>query len=368
MNSYPFFTLADIPTLPGGGDTRATLALVWFLLLGVLLAGYAILDGFDLGVGILHPFVPRDETERVPRDETERRLAINSIGPLWDGNEVWLVTFGRAMFAMFPYAYASIFSGFYTAFMLLLFALIFRAVSMEFRGKMTTNFGRRAWDWGFFGGSFLATLLFGVAVGNAVRGVPLDARGTFTGGLLDQLNPYALACGAFTVVLFALHGGLRLLLKTVGDLHRRLRGTALVLWCAFVGLFVLVSGWTLLRYPQAADDVRDHPWLGVVPVLNALAVANVGRCIRRDKPLAAFASSAASILAFVFLLMAALFPNIVNATDPANSLTLVDAAISAKTLTIGLIIVAIGMPCVATYNAIIYWTFRGKTTLEPHGY
>jgi cytochrome d ubiquinol oxidase subunit II len=156
----------------------ATLCVIWFVLEGILLTGYAILDGFDLGVGILHPFVPRDDTER--------RIAINSIGPLWDGNEVWLVTFGGALFAAFPEAYATVFSGFYSAFMLLLFALIFRAVSMEFRSKVDHPRWRRVWDWGFFAGSTLATLLFGIAVGNAMLGIPLDESGNFTGSLLHQ--------------------------------------------------------------------------------------------------------------------------------------------------------------------------------------
>ena len=336
------------------------LALTWFFLLGILLAGYAMLDGFDLGVGILHPFVPKDDTER--------RLCINSIGPLWDGNEVWLVTFGGAMFAMFPVAYATIFSAFYTAFMLLLFALIFRAVSMEFRGKMQTHFGKRAWDWGFFAGSFLATLLFGVAVGNLVRGIPLNESGDFAGNLLDQLAPYNLATGLLAVCLFALHGAIFLHLKTEGELHKRLHTAMWRLWIVFVVLFVVVSAWTLVTIPHAIDDFKQHPWLAIVPVLNVLAVANVGRCVYRGKPVAAFASSCASILAFVFLLMAALFPNLVNATDPARSLTLYDAASSEKTLTIGLIIVLLGMPCVLTYTAIIYWTFRGKTKLEAHSY
>ena len=340
--------------------TFELLALIWFFLLGVLLAGYAMLDGFDLGVGILHPFVPKDETER--------RLAINSIGPLWDGNEVWLVTFGGAMFAMFPVAYATIFSAFYTAFMLLLFALIFRAVSMEFRGKMHTGLGRRAWDLGFFAGSFLATLLFGVAVGNVIRGIPLDEQGTFSGNLLSQLHPYCLLTGLLAVCLFAMHGAIFLHLKLEGPLHDRLGRVTWVLWIAFVTLFVIVTAWTLVAFPHATDDFRQHPWLLIVPILNVLAIANVGRCIYRRKPAAAFASNCASILAFVFLLMAALFPNMVTATDPARSLTLYDAASSSKTLAIGLIIVAIGMPCVLTYTAIIYWTFRGKTKLEAHSY
>src|SRR3954447_13632871 len=158
----------------------------WFLLLGALLSGYAILDGFDLGVGILHLLAPTDH---------DRRLFLNAIGPIWDGNEVWLVVFGGALFAAFPNAYASIFSGFYLAFMLLLFALIFRAVSIEFRSKVHSPAWRRAWDFGFFASSLLASLLFGVAVGDSLLGIPVDARGVFTGRFLDLLHPYALMAG-----------------------------------------------------------------------------------------------------------------------------------------------------------------------------
>src|SRR5262245_39529144 len=172
------------------------LHVVWFILLGVLLAGYAVLDGFDLGVGILHLLARTDE---------DRRLFINAIGPIWDGNEVWLVTFGGAMFAAFPNAYATVFSGFYVAFMALLFALIFRAVSIEFRSKMKSPAWRRAWDAGFFGSSVLASLLFGVAVGDSMIGIPLDPRGVFTGAVADLLNPYALFTGFTVIAMFAMH-------------------------------------------------------------------------------------------------------------------------------------------------------------------
>ena len=182
-----------------------TLTLIWFAILGVLLTGYAILDGFDFGVGILHPFAAR--TDR------ERRLVMNSIGPLWDGNEVWLVTFGGALFAMFPEAYASIFSGFYTAFMVLLFALIFRAVSLEFRSKMKSSWARSAWDWAFCAASLTAPLMFGVAAGNAIQGLPLSERGDVTAGVLDQLTPYPLLVGAMIVSTFAMHGAIFLYLK-----------------------------------------------------------------------------------------------------------------------------------------------------------
>src|SRR5512138_2175246 len=188
------------------------LNLFWFILLGILLAGYAILDGFDLGVGILHLFVRKDE---------ERRIFMNSIGPIWDGNEVWLVTFGGAMFAAFPDVYATVFSGFYTAFMLLLFALIFRAVSMEFRSKRPSAWWRQFWDVSFAAGSILATFLFGVAVGNAMQGMPIGPDKEFQGTTMDLLRPYPLLVGLLAVATFAMHGANFLHLKTEGELQKR---------------------------------------------------------------------------------------------------------------------------------------------------
>ncbi|MDX9976060.1 MAG: cytochrome d ubiquinol oxidase subunit II, partial [FCB group bacterium] len=177
----------------------------WFVLLGALLTGYAILDGFDLGVGILHP---------AARTDHDRRIFLNSIGPLWDGNEVWLVTFGGAMFAAFPEVYRSVFSGFYTAFMMLLFGLIFRAVSIEFRSKTQSRIWRSIWDYGFFFSSLLATFLFGVAVGNAMVGMPINEKGVYVGDFFDLLLPYPILVGVFTVALFAMHGSIYLYLKT----------------------------------------------------------------------------------------------------------------------------------------------------------
>ena len=207
------------------------LNLLWFVLLGVLLAGYAILDGFDLGVGILH---------LAARNDKERRLMINSIGPLWDGNEVWLVTFGGAMFAAFPNAYATVFSGFYAAFMLLLFALIFRAVSMEFRSKRDSQAWKRFWDYSFFGASLLATFLFGVAAGNALIGMPVDARGYFTGSFFDLVRPYPILIGLLTVSFAIMHGAIYLYLKTEEELqqlvHRWMwRGFGLTLIMLYAG-------------------------------------------------------------------------------------------------------------------------------------
>ena len=338
-----------------------TLAVVWFLIEGALLIGYVILDGFDLGVGILHPFVPADDRER--------RIAINSIGPLWDGNEVWLVTFGGALFAAFPEAYATAFSGFYTAFMLLLAALIFRAVSMEFRSKVESDRWRRFWDLSFFGGSATATFLFGVAVGNAMLGMSLDKAGNFTGNLLDQLNPYTLLVGLMTVALFAMHGGLFLYLKTEGDFQERLRLWLWRSWGVFLVAYMLTTIYTLALVPRATANIERWPVAAIVVVVNVFAVANIPRSLHWGRSGQAFISSCVVIATLVMLFGLALFPNLVTASNvAAHSVTIFSAASSPKTLGIMLVIALVGMPFVLAYTGIVYWAFRGKVRLDEHSY
>lgn len=338
------------------------LAVLWFVILAIFLAGYAVLDGFDLGVGILHPFLARNDHER--------RVFLNAIGPIWDGNEVWLIVYGGALFAAFPEAYATIFSGFYTAFMAVLLALILRAVSIEFRSKMHTRGWRRFWDIGFFVGSLLAALVFGVAVGNGMRGVPLDHRGVFIGSFLDLLNPYALLVGLFTVSMFAMHGAIFLHLKSPpGPLRDRLRRWMWHTWGLFLVLYMLTTIYTLTSFPRATANFERFPWAAGIVVLSVLAIANVPRSVYAERPGQAFLSSAASIMGFVALFSLALYPDLVPArNDPAYSLTIFNAASSAKTLTIMAIIAAIGAPLVLTYTALVYWTFRGEVRLSEHGY
>jgi cytochrome d ubiquinol oxidase subunit II len=338
-----------------------TLAMIWYFLLGILLAGYAVLDGFDLGVGILHPFIPRNDHER--------RVALNAIGPLWDGNEVWLVTFGGALFAAFPDVYASVFSGFYLPFMGLLFALILRAVSIEFRSKRSGHAWRRLWDACFFFGSALAAFLFGVAVGNAMIGMQLDEAGNFVGSVIDLLNPFALLTGALAVALFAMHGTIYLYLKTEGPYQERIHGWMWRTFGLFLVLFMLTTIFTLAGVPEATQNLVRHPVLWIIPVANVLAVANIPRAIHYGKPGYAFVSSIAVILALVSLVGLALFPNlVVSRPGPEYSLTLFNAASSEKTLRIMLIIAAIGIPAVLAYTTNVYWTFRGKVRLDEHSY
>jgi len=330
---------------------------IWFFMLGVLLAGYAILDGFDLGVGILHPFVARTDEER--------RTLMNAIGPIWDGNEVWLVTFGGAMFAAFPAVYAAIFSSFYTAFMLLLCGLIFRAVSMEFRSKKHFPLWRAAWDGLFFASSAVVALLFGVATGNTMQGIAIDKDGIFQGSFFGFLNPFALLSGLLVVALFAMHGGIYLIFKTHGDLRRRISKGIWISYAAFVVLYVQTSIYALLLVPNATVNFRNYPVAWIVPALNVLAVAAVPHFLVRKQPGRAFLASSFNILAFVFLFGIAMFPNLVHSKiDPAFSLTIYNAAASVTTHKIMLVIALIGMPLVLTYTILIYRVFRGKVNLE----
>jgi len=334
---------------------------IWFVLLGLLLAGYAVLDGFDLGVGILHPLARTDE---------DRRLFLNSIGPIWDGNEVWLVVFGGALFAAFPMAYATIFSGFYLAFMLLLFALIFRAVSIEFRSKMQSRGWRRAWDFGFFGSSLLASFLLGVAVGNGMLGIPLDPRGVFTGNFFDLLRPYTIVSGLVVVAMFAMHGAIFLFLKLpAGETRDRVRGWMWHTWGTFLVLYMLGTMYTVARIRRATANFEQFPWAAVVVVLSVLAIANIPRSVYADKPLQAFASSTITIMTLVALFGLSLWPNLVSASnDPDNSLTVYNAASSNQTLWTMLTIALIGMPFVLAYTVAVYWTFRGRVRLGEHSY
>lgn len=337
-------------------DLNAT----WFVLLGVLIAGYAVLDGFDLGVGILHPFVEGD---------LERRLSLNSIGPVWDGNEVWLVTAGGALFAAFPEAYATAFSGFYTAFMLLLTTLIFRAVAIEFRSKQPAPRWRAAWDGIFAAASFGAALLLGTAFGNVIAGVPLDADRNVTSGFLDLLRPYPLAVGATTVVLFALHGAIYLALKTEGDMQARVRRWVRPLTICFMLAYALTTLATLLFHPHMVERIRQEPlWFGVVAA-SVLAVANIPREIFHGREFRAFLSSSATIGLLLALAGIGLFPTLLRSEPaPERSLTIYNAASSAKTLGIMLTIAVIGIPVVLAYTTAIYWIFRGKVRLGAHSY
>jgi cytochrome bd ubiquinol oxidase subunit II len=239
------------------------LQITWFILFGVLIGGYAILDGFDLGVGINSLFVKKSD---------DRRLMINAIAPVWDGNEVWLVTGGGALFAAFPPVYATTFSGFYLAIMLLLPAMIVRAVSMEFRGKVDSAVWKRIWDFSFGLGSLVTTLLFGVAIGNVLRGIPLNANGDFTGTFLDLLNPISIATGILSVVMFSTQGALYMLFKSEGTLQDQMNRIAWRMWLVWGVLFIGVSAATLGTYAHISENAlsSSYGWLACVAVFAGL--------------------------------------------------------------------------------------------------
>ncbi len=333
---------------------------IWFALVGVLFTGYAMLDGFDLGIGALHLFT---------KDDAERRVMLNSIGPVWDGNEVWLVTGGGALFAAFPNVYATVFSGFYLAFMLLLASLIFRAVAIEFRSKQPMYWWRQTWDISFAAGSVLSSLLIGVALGNLAWGIPIDERGEFAGSFLGLLTPYPLLIGITTVALFMMHGAIYGAMKTEGILHHKLRRWAMNCIIAFVICAVTTTMATLLYVPHIAARVRENPWLFSIALANMLAIANIPREFHYRRDWLAFLSSCGAIITLMLLFGINQFPNLVySQPDPAHSLTIYNASSSQKTLGIMLVIAVIGIPIVLAYTVSIYWIFRGKVKMDRMSY
>jgi cytochrome d ubiquinol oxidase subunit II len=303
------------------------------------------------------------------KEDKERRLMLNSIGPVWDGNEVWLVTGGGALFAAFPNVYATVFSGFYLAMYLLLAGLIFRAVAIEFRSKRPELWWRQMWDIGFAGGSIVVSLIIGVALGNIAWGVPVDARGEFAGTFLGLLTPYPLLVGVTTLALFMMHGAIYGVMKTEHELHDKLRLWAMRCIIFFVICAVTLTMATLLYVPHMAERVRTHPWLFSVALLNMLSIANIPREFHKGNDGLAFLSSCAAIGTLMALFALNIFPNLVySLPNPENSLTIYNAASSPKTLGIMLVIAGIGVPIVIAYTVCIYWIFRGKVKVDKRSY
>ncbi len=336
------------------------LNIVWFILVGILFTGYAVLDGFDLGVGALHLFTKTDE---------ERRLMLNSIGPVWDGNEVWLVTGGGALFAAFPNAYATVFSGFYLPFMALLFTLIFRAVAIEFRSKQPMKWWRMLWDLSFSFASIFSSFLIGVVIGNLAWGIPLSLEGEYAGTLLGLIHPYSLLLGLTTVALFMMHGAIYVVLKTEGPFQNKVRSWVRNTIIFFILCYATTTLFTLLYVPSMTLWIKNNPILFIVPFLNILAIANIPREIHQSRDFRAFLSSCAAVIALMTLFGIGMFPNMVHSIpNPENSLTIYNAASSQKTLGIMLIIAALGIPLVLSYTVCIYWIFRGKVKLDTSSY
>jgi cytochrome bd ubiquinol oxidase subunit II len=327
---------------------------LWFLVLAAMLIGYAVLDGFDLGVGILHL--------GVARREEERETAINAIGPVWNGNEVWLVAAGGAMVAAFPHLYATAFSGFYLALMIVLWLLILRGVSIELRHQVDNPLWRDAWDVTFSLSSALLAALFGVAVGNVLRGVPLDAGGSFRGSFALLLNPFSLLCGALSVAALALHGASYLAMKTEGDLQRRARRAVRPLWVAATGLLAAVVAASFVVRPDFTVNFARWPALGVLPACAVCSTALVAWFRRQERDTASFLASGTLIATVLASAAAGLYPRLLPGLpgSPAPAIDIYSAASSPRSMTVALAVYLAGMAIVAVYSIGVYRVWRGK--------
>jgi cytochrome d ubiquinol oxidase subunit II len=330
------------------------LNILWFILVGVLYTAFFFLEGFDFGVGILLPFLGKNDTER--------RAIINTIGPHWDGNEVWLIAAGGATFAAFPVWYATMFSGFYPALFLLLLALILRGVSFEFRSKDANQKWRNMWDWMAFLGSLVSALLLGVAFANLAMGVPINKAGMYTGNLWTLLNPYGLIGGLCAIVGFALYGAYFLNLKTMGELMDRAQATARKLWPPVSILYLI-----LLVATYFFTDINTKTWLvRVAPVLAFMALLLAGWFGSKSRHGYAFAFMGVSIALTVISCFLIMYPNVmISSTDPAYSLTIYNASSTPYTLTIMSVVAAIFVPVIVVYQAWSYWIFRKRITASP---
>lgn len=324
------------------------LSTVWFILIAVLWTGYLVLEGFDFGVGML--------LRILGRDDTERRVLINTIGPVWDGNEVWLLTAGGATFAAFPEWYATLFSGFYLPLLLILLALIVRVVAFEWRGKVDDDAWRQRGDWALTIGSWVPAVLWGVAFANIVRGVHLDADHQYVGTFFDLLNPFALLGGATTALLFLTHGAVFLALKTDGDVRRRSGALAARL---AVATLVVAGAWAV--WAQVAYAVA-WTWAAVALAAGALLVLVWATRERREGR--AFVASAVAILGAVVLIFGSLYPDVMPSLDGVGSLTVDNASSTDYTLTIMTWVAVVLTPIVLLYQGWTYWVFRKRITVE----
>lgn len=326
------------------------LNILWFILITVLFVGFFFLEGFDFGVGILLPFLGKNDAER--------RVIINTIGPVWDGNEVWMITAGGAMFAAFPNWYATLFSGFYLALFLVLFALIIRGVAFEFRSSDSSPRWRNTWDWLIFTGSFLSALLWGVAMTNIVKGVPIDAHMQYVGTFFTLLNPYALVGGLTTLLVFMLHGALYLNLKTTGEMADRASKNAQKIALIGIPVVLLFAGLTYFQ-----TDLFTNIGAGITLLAAGVALVLTNVLIRSRKGGWAFIANGVTILLFTGALFWGLFPRVmISSLNPEWSLTIYNASSSPYTLKIMTIIALTMVPIVLLYQGWTYWVFHKRVT------
>jgi cytochrome d ubiquinol oxidase subunit II len=339
----------------------ALLSHLLYVVICLSLVFYVVLDGFDLGVGMLHLFVKKDE---------ERRIFLNAIGPVWDGNAVWLVIIGGGLFAGFPEVYATLFSTFYIPVMALLFGLIFRAVSIEFRSKRPSAAWRSTWDVMFSLASFIIAFGIGLVLGNLIEGLPLDAYHNFVGSFGDFLRPYALLTGVLSIALLMMHGAIFLLMKTEGALRKRVQELARICLFFFVALYVLTTAATWVWMPHMLDHMHEALYLLLVGAGALIAILFVWQAVKLEKAGRAFVCSCLSIALLVALFCIGTYPMLIRSClSPAtNSLTIANAASSPLTLKVLMVIVLIGVPLVLAYGYYIYRVFRGKVRLGPSSY
>jgi cytochrome bd ubiquinol oxidase subunit II len=364
--------------------TYEHLRIIWWVLLGVLLIGFAVADGFDLGTAILLPFVGKTDGER--------RVVINTVGPVWEGNQVWLILGAGAIFAAWPLIYAVSFSGFYLAMLLVLWALILRPGGFKYRSKLESTRWRETWDWLLFVGGFVPTLIFGVAVGNALLGAPFtfddSMRMTYHGNLFGLLTPFALLCGLVSVAMLTMHGGAWLAVKTEGSVAARARSATLYGGLALIVLFALAGFWvkyldgyqivgtmahdaasnplgkTVVRKAgQWLTNYNAYPWMMAAPILGFGGAVLAILAARMSLAIAAFLATSLSVTGVVATAGVSLFPFLLpSSSDPSASLTVWDASSSQMTLFVMLIATLIFVPIILIYTAFIYYVLRGKVT------
>ncbi|OQW96831.1 MAG: cytochrome d ubiquinol oxidase subunit II [Desulfobacteraceae bacterium A6] len=333
---------------------------IWFFLWGLLWAIFFMTDGFDFGIGILYPFLGKNDSEK--------RIMINSVGPIWNGNEVWLITAGGVTFAAFPIAYSIMFSSLYSALMLILFALIIRGVAFEFRGKVDKKSWRDIWDIAIFVGSLLPALLFGIVFANIFKGLPLDKAGIFQGSFFDLLNFYGILGGLLFLILFLFHGSIWLSIKTEGELHERSKSTALLIWPFLLITAVLFLG-ASWYFTKLYNNYLANPILFSDILLTVAALFASRFFIKRKEFFKAWFSSSIVIVGSVFFGIIGLYPNMLPSSISADfSVTAFNASSSPLTLKIMLVVVIIFIPAVIAYQAWAYYLFRGKVTKEDLAY